>query len=316
MSLSRIFKVLSFVALALMGNAVASSSSSSSPLDESDGLSDFSLRRYLSTAQTLVAALEPIVKEEQREDLKALKEKLNDWQQSVDYLLKFQQDKRIYKNTDQIRAIYPNRLGQGPNPILYKPRTNIRMGYVHGSADFNAYPIGFALRFGEVDPTYMSLRVIVDGFIPFNNFFRCRDNNDVIKILSLHAHGLPSPQGQQPEFYDEQASLEVRRFLCHTRNLETFFTKGEVLPQYSEHRTAYQSVMTTFFNVMGVQCTVDVKKLVPVISPEEQERSWQRWQREHLNVFNTSETPIPQIFAKTFSGFKSLIQFTPYTTKF
>jgi len=314
MSLSRIFKVLSLSVLVLMGNAGASSSSS---LEEADNLSEYSLRRYLATAQSLVAVLEPMVKDDQREDLKALKEKLNDWQQSVDYLLKFEKDKRIYKNADQKRAIHLNRLEQGPNPILYKPRSNIRMGYVHGSEDFDAYPVGFTLFFGEIDPGCLySRRTIVSGHIPFNNFFRCREEGDLRKILGAHAYGVPFPKGQQPEFYDEQASLEVRQFLYHTRNLETFFTKGEVLPQHSDFRTAYQSVMKTFFNVMGSQYTADVKKNVPVTSPEEQELSWKHWQNEHRNIFDASENSPYRIFVQTFPSLKILSQFTPYTTKF
>lgn len=311
---SQVGKVLSFCLIVFMSNAMASSSSTS--LEATDELSEFSLRRYLATAQTLVAVLEPMVQEDQRADLKALKEKLNDWQQSVDYLLKFEKDKRIYKNAYQKGAIHVNRLEKGPNPILYKPRSNIRMGYVHGSEEFDAYPIGFILGFGEVDPTYMSRRVIVAGFIPFNNFFRCGDNHDLIKILSQHAYGVPSPEGQQTEFYDEQASLEVRQFLYHTRNLETFFTKGEVLPQHSYFRTAYQSVMTTFFNVMGSPYTVNVEKNVPVLSPEEQERSWKQWQSVHRNVFDASENSLYRIFVQTFPSLKILSQFTPYTTKF
>lgn len=334
MALSRISIASSFAVLVFVSNVLASSSASSS-LDDSN--SNFSLKRYLETALSIVEALEVQAPESQLGDLEHFRETLDVQMNSVDYLVAFRDDTRIFKHADVKGTIFT---GVGVNPPSYAPRPSIRMEYAYNNSKCANTPIGMALAFYALnDSGEKEGHSLVRGDIPFNMFYFNQEwlyeppQNDAQvfqKVLQAHAEGKQYVDGQNPKFFDNLASQEVRGFLTHTQVVEPYFKRVNI-DQVSEavsNANPYEANMTLLLNFLGVAYDYEYDEIDPADSESDSEsgsrsglhlsprtNSWENWKESHAEIIQGALDDSEVVAPQWLDVLKELIHFNPMNVK-
>lgn len=308
MSLSRILKVLSLSVVVMVGDGLASSSSSL--LEAADDLSEFSLRRYLVTAESILNSLVRELRDvADLESLQELRETLQDYKESADFLSDCNKHRRFEKyKSHRLSGEHLNVFSQNSKLFLYKKFSNISIGYVCRALYDSSRPVGFYLSFEQTGPTFGHVpKWITTYSIPFQQRFFLSNQHNLLKILRVQAFGVGGSEDIYNEFYDEAASLEIRKFFYHGKNLETFFTLGQVLPLSSDKLTGYQYVFRSILKLLRIDITFEMPPPDSLNTQEGCKASWENWKNDLAKVI--SEASINKGIRKTLL---ELIQFNPY----